>query len=146
MIIEPNVKLVLRDARGRIIHKEKGHNLVTSYGEGVTARLWRTGSGQAAPNWIELGSGDTPVTKADTQLDTPIAASRSAAVDVASPFNLISYEFEITAPTNWNVAEAGIFDHATAGSAVARFLTQNFAMPTGSILYVTWNLVFLGAD
>jgi len=131
---------------GKIIHREQGHNLITTVGENhIAARFIKTAP-PVAVDWIALGSGTAAPLKSNTVLQAEIALTRTASSsDVVSVSHSI-YVFAVTAVATITVNECGIFNDAVAGTMIARFLTQEFDMQNLDVLNATWDLEFTGVE
>ena len=144
-------RLVLRDSSGAAKHEEEGRNLVTTLGEELAADRFSSVPAGSAPGYVTLGSGTTAPTKADEDLETPIAASDTAVDSEVVSDNQVALAVEIDGPGagSWNVNEVGIFNEADGDPdriLVARFLTENFVVAIGDKVDVTWALEFEGID
>lgn len=150
LVMVGKYSLILRDKSGKVKHREKGNNLVTSVGENLAADRFAAASAENPADYITLGSGTNPPLKSDTTLQTQIDASDTQGTDVITD-NQVTWSFTVNGPGagSWSVAEAGIFNDPVAVGdrwLAARFLTQPFVMQSGDVLSVTWTVEFLGVD
>jgi hypothetical protein len=138
-----NVNLVLSH-EGQIVHRERGHNRVVLAGEELVAKRVDPTESAAAPNYVALGSDNTPVASTDTGLGSEESGSRTLYTDVVTTASRVAFTFDITATAPWTVNEVGLFNDVAAGTMLARFLTQGFSMALNDELAIAWTLVFKG--
>jgi len=131
---------------GKVVHLE-GRNLVTSAGEGLAAALFDINGSETAPDFIAFGSGTEGALKSDTQLQTEIVAEpRTTTASTTQTNNIIELVWAVTVTGSYVIQEMGVFNAVTAGTLLARFLTQTLTVVAGVVIDITWTLTFSGVD
>lgn len=139
--METNLKLtgrlhiVLRDEHGNIKDEMEGPNIVVNGGKAwVTSRMDGT---PAVMSHMAIGSSSTAESATQTALlaETAIVALTSTTVST----NQVTYVATFGAGVGTGtVAEAGIFNAASAGTMLARSTAISLAKGATDVLTVTW--------
>lgn len=133
------VKLALRNAEGEIIHAYEGNNLVTNYGQNFIAGRMNSAAA-AVPSHLSVGSDGTAPSKEHTALQGTEHERVSGTPAVVDNVYAISAEFGSGISGDVTCAEFGIFDAASGGNMIARFITTEFTMSATDTLEVDWQL------
>lgn len=128
--------------RGKLLWEAEGSNIVVAAGKALIAlRLDDQGS---KPTHMAFGSGTAPAVDGDTVLGTEL----QRIVFVPAPsitLNAITYKTLFTSSGAQTASEFGIFNAATAGTLLARWLASTPAiMADTDTLDVTWILTVGG--
>lgn len=97
-------------------------------------------------NYLQIGTGTTAPTSANTALETPIggcARIQDGTVAVVSPTGEITATIEVTfsgATCAATVTEAGVFDALTSGNMLARKTFLGVTVGASDTLTVTYNI------
>jgi hypothetical protein len=127
---------------GRILTERHGENLVVNAGRKLIRDIL-TSAGADKPSHLSVGTGSTAVALGDTALGSEYGGNREAVTPTAGTSD---YELELSCTLDNDsggtvaVTEVGIFNAATAGTMLARFLCQEFDFENGDDLDVTWVL------
>ncbi len=136
--------------KGRLIIELNGvvvrdiDNLVTTAGKGlVAARLASAGS--TVVTHMALGTGTTAALVADTTMETEVTRQ---AIDVSGgtvSTNTITYtrtfaadDPDVTAPATTAVTEAGLFNHASAGTMLAHTVFAVVNKGESDTMTISW--------
>lgn len=123
---------------GKLI--QKGQNLITSAGDGLVATLV-SGSG-TAPSHMAIGAGATTPTATQTALIGTEHERVSTSAAVVDNQLTLTAQFGSGITGSVEVEEIGIFNDASAGTMLARFLTSNFTLSSSDTLDVEWTVAF----
>lgn len=134
--------------RYRLIHRrgqkvygvQWGSNLVVDAGKSLVAEILENNSGTpASPSHIALGSSGVAVDAAQTALQGTEHHRDSATLSRTD--NVLSLDATIShSASDVTVEEAGIFNDASAGTMLARWLVQSFTFSNGDSVDITWAL------
>ena len=145
------LKLTVLGPDGKTVDEREGDNIVctTGYTAIAAALSWSGIQDQAAnlgitaptyltPLWGAVGSGATAPTKADTQLTTELGrqtVSGNGAVPASSTVAAqATWLFYFpNPPSNWTVAEAGVFANATSAANSGAMMDHWVFSPTVSV-------------
>ncbi len=131
--------------KDKLIHAEKGTNLVVNTGLNLSAVRTFVGAGGGIVDYMAIGSGTNSPLAVDTTLQTEIPASRNAAVSATVVGSQATLSFTMTATAGWSMREMGLFDDPTAGTMFSRFLTQSVDLVLNDVITLTWVLQYTGA-
>jgi len=132
---------------GHIVNFQAGKNLITSAGEALVAELLDDEASGVSPTHIAFGSGTAAALKADTQLQTEIASTRTAYTSPTVRIsNALQLNFQFTGAGSITVYEMGIFNDATAGTMISRFLIQQLSIAIGDVIDISWTITISGVD
>ncbi len=139
--------ILLHKRGGHIIGFASGKNLITSAGENLVAELLDPEAAGVSPDYIAFGSGSAAALKADTQLQTELAGTRT---EFSSPSvrttNALQLNFVFTGAGPIVVTEMGIFNDSVAGTMISRFLVQELSIAIGDEIDISWTLTVSGVD
>lgn len=134
---------------GKIVHRYKGKNLVTTAGKSLYAEL-AAGSG-TKPSHFGFGSGQTVATESETQLVSEYAYGGYARFAFATSRinNQLTYA---TTGNGWmnnsggplSLGEVGIFNAASGPTMSGRFLTTLYTLAANDYIRLSWVLSFEG--
>lgn len=137
---------LIRD--GNVITRHEGKNLVVATGKNLLAhRLWKTTP--RIIKYMQLGTGSTGATAADTGVATEIAATTSFAgrqevVSMTMSGQTATWEHTWTASefSANNVQEVGLFNSPTtgAGTMASRFVFTAVNKTKSDTLKITWKM------
>jgi hypothetical protein len=144
--------LVVYDEFGVVKQYQQSDNLVVDNGLDCMGDLvFGTAlcTGEAFYDYIEIGTGSTAPTIADTTIETPIGGcarvqDATVAGDTATPGE-ITATVESTfsgATCAATVTEAGVFDASTSGNMIARSTFAGVTVGASDTLTVTYNIKF----
>lgn len=133
-----HVKMVLKDKDGNVKKEQSGKNLVVNAGENLIA-AWIGGEAPTAPSHLGIGTDNTAA-----------AAGQTALVGTELDRNALSFSRTDNAVTlsatfgagegTGTIEEAGIFNAASAGTMLARWVTSTFVKGASDSLQITWTL------
>lgn len=133
---------VLRN--GKVIDRREGDNLVVQAGKNFIADLIFQDTSQTRFSHMALGSSGAAVLESQTALGTEITSPARQPITAALPGSSNEIQYGATFTNNSagtiTVAEAGIFNAATNGTMLARFLTQPVVLSVDDQLEITWTL------
>lgn len=138
--ITGHVLIELRDENGNIKETREVDNLVVTAGKNHIADQLSSAPGQAAMSHMEVGTGTTAPAAGDTALQT--ALDRNALTSRTDATNVVTYVGDWAAgdATNSAIAEAGIFNAASAGTMLARATFTAINKGAGDTLKITWTV------
>lgn len=144
--IKYNLKIEVRDEKGKIVKEKTISNLITTAGKaGVAARINGYGT-PAAYNYLAVGTGTTAAVIGDTTLeseltDTGLARAQATAsvltTDTTNDTARLSYTW--TASGTKAVTEAGVFNASSSGTLLARQVFSAINMAANYTLTLTWS-------
>jgi len=146
-----NVDIVLYDELGAIKDERHIDNLIVDAGvEGIAYRL-APHDGSTTPasayNYIGLGTGDTEVDAADTELaaELPTGVNYERLQDTTAQYSSSTKKLVLSvtfAPgdATGTLKESGIFNAATDGDMFARQTFTEITKASGDTLTVTWTI------
>lgn len=135
-------ELRLHKASGLVL-VQRGQNIVVNNGKALMAQRIVQASPPSRPTHFALGTGGNTPTEADTTLQTEVVSTRTALTPTVLG-NSMSLDVTITA-TGAGFQEVGIFNAASAGTMLARFLVQLFDINAGESVEINWTLPVGGA-
>lgn len=136
--IKGKVLIELFDEFGNLKQEHRGENLVVNTGENLIAQ-WLAGDAPTAPTHCAIGSSSTAAAAADTALGGELA--RVAFGSAADTDNAVEFVTTFNPGTGTGtVEEAGIFNAASSGTMLCRFLTTTFVKAAADPLKITWTL------
>jgi hypothetical protein len=127
-----------------LAYYEQGHNLVTKFGEQVTAENLG-GISVGVADWVGVGSGTTPPDEDDLELETPIG-DRKQAIDIFA-FDGVLHVVVFFGSTEviGTINEVILATGSTGPNAVARKLTDDpFDKTDERTLVVEWIIEMRG--
>lgn len=136
-----NVHAVLRDKDGNLKYEEHGANLVTTAGKQHIADQLSSTPGQAAMSHMALGTGAVAAAIGDTTLGTEL--DRNALTSRTDSGAVVTYIGDWAAgdATSASIREAGIFNAASSGTLLARYVfAANIDKQASDTLQVTWTV------
>lgn len=122
----------------------EGTNIVVTAGKNLITGIVSS-STYTRPGWIAVGDSDTLPADAQTAL-VGTEHFRQAIATTTVNGNQLTYTKTLTNSTGGSVTvkELGIFNAASGGDMLARFLSTEFLMANGDTLAVEWTLTFGG--
>lgn len=143
-----NVTICVLDAQtGRLLHRERGHNLVTVAGRNqIRDLLYAAGAGTPITHFA-IGTGSTAVAAADTALVAEVQREEVSQFTAASQLLTIAYFLPSTDLNGQTLREAGLFNASAAGTMHARYVFATAISKTSSIAVTfTWELEWKALD
>ena len=135
------IRLVLRDATGKIKQEIVKDNLIVTTGLALLASRCVSNT-DAAPSYMAIGSSLTAPALGDTTLGTELA--RVALTSGTSAANVVTYVADFPAGTGTGVVtEAGIFNAAVAGAMLNRVTFGTVTKGSSDAMQITW-IITLG--
>lgn len=131
---------------GRVVIKKngvvirKGSNIVVTAGLALFAQLV-TGSG-TAPSHMAIGSSEQSPAVGDTDLVGTEHERAAASGSYDGPGSTWTATFGSGLSGQVTVAEAGLFNDATTGTMVCRFVFDPFTMDATDTLEISWAVTF----
>jgi hypothetical protein len=127
------------DKNGKLVQTVKGKNLVTTVGKAEIAKAIN-GDSVTLPSHMAIGTSSTAAAVGDTALvGTELA--RVAFTSHIRTNNAIAFVGTFGAGVGTGtVEEAGIFNDATTGVMLARFLTGTIVKGASDSIIITWTL------
>lgn len=121
-------------------------NLVVTAGKDLVANIVQNNSGTpVAPSHMALGDGAVATDAAQTALQgTEHPNPGRVAVTTTRVTNVVTYTATLTNSSGGviTVNEVGIFNAASAGTMLARFLSNSFDMANADALTIAWSLTY----
>lgn len=140
---EQNVCVEVTDVRtGQRLALERGHNLVPTAGRNLL-RDFLNGDAPAGITHFGIGTGSTAASNNDTALGTQVL--RDVVTSKTKDVLKLTVKFYLAAGVaNGNtLREAGLFNHASAGTMYARYVLSSAIVKTSSIAVTfTWELTW----
>lgn len=121
---------------GEVIRE--GHNLVVNAGLDLIASLL-AGSG-SIPSYAGIGTDSSDPTAAQTALVGQVR--RVAITSIAAVNNTVTVAADFTGTNvgTESIKEFGVFNAATAGTMLARFITSTISFAVGDTLQLEWSI------
>lgn len=137
--IKGEAHIVLKDKNGKVKKEVKKANLVVTAGKNLIA-AWLAGEAPTNPTHFAIGTDATAAAAGDTALiGTELA--RVTFTSSTRSTNTIPYVGTFAAGVGTGtIEEAGIFNAASAGTMLCRFLTGTFDKGASDSLEITWTL------
>lgn len=136
-----NVHVQLFDQFGKLKDEHFGHNLVVTAGLNHIADQLSSTPGEAAMSHMAIGSGVTAADAGDTALGTQI--DRNALTSRTDSGAVVTYVGTWAAADGTGaITEYGIFNAASAGTMLARYVDAVINKGALDTLVVTWVLTF----
>ena len=134
------VKGYVRLRKNGLLIRE-GRNLVVATGENFIANM--IGSTDTAMTHMAIGNGGTATSSGMTALQgTEIERQLLSGVTVNANVVTWSASFGSLLSITSTVREVGIFNAASVGTMLARFICAGFSLSPGETLDVDWSLAF----
>lgn len=128
--------ILLIDSKGNVKIDRKEDNIITTVGKGYIASRM-VGSGTTILSHMAIGSGVTAESTSDTTLVAEEA--RVALASQSSTGNVCNFSATFPAGTGTGaIAEAGIFNAASAGSMLNRTKFNVINKEAGDTLTINW--------
>ncbi len=127
----PALEAAARAGRGRLVRRERRHNLVTTAGLNLL-RDRLSGSGDALSHFA-VGMGSTPVALGDTALDTEVFRDTFTQTVPGSTQLVYRYYLGPSSANGNTLAEAGLLNAAAAGDLYARIVLGSTIVKTSAI-------------
>lgn len=141
VLIPNNVKMGLFTPQRKLVRSWTARNLIVSVGEILLARLIME-EAVTAPTHMAIGDGAVVSTSAMTALQGT-EHLRSVVIPSRSDATIL-YTASFTATSTVTVREAGIFNAASAGTMLARWLTTEFVFPSTYTFQAEWSARIAG--
>jgi hypothetical protein len=139
--VRANVHARLYGADGQLKAERVGHNLVVTTGLQHIADQLSSSPGGAAMSHMAIGTGATAAAAGDTTLQTEI--DRNSLTSRTDSGAVVTYV------GTWNagdgtgaITEYGIFNAASSGTMLARFVDSVINKGASDTLVVTWTVTF----
>ena len=139
------VQISLKDTHGNSLYTYEGNNLVTTAGKNLIASRLKDASSNV-PSYIAIGSDNTTPQESDTALLGTEHERVSATVTVSVNLFQLEASFGTGISTDVTAGEFGIFNAATGGTMLARFVIPSVTVASTDTLAVTWKLYIGGAN
>lgn len=134
-----NVKVTLRDKDGKIKQQITGHNLVVTTGLNHIADQLASSPSEGAMSHMAVGTGTNAVTAGDTALQTEL--NRQSLSSRTADDNTVTYVANWGAGTGTGaITEYGIFNAASDGVMLARFVDDVINKGANDTLQVEWEV------
>lgn len=135
-----HVLVELFDAAGNLKETREVSNLVVTAGKQHIADALSSAPGQSAMSHMAVGTGSTAPAAGDTALGTEI--DRNALTSRTDAGAVVTYVGDWAAgdATNAAIAEAGIFNAASAGTMLARATFTAINKGASDTLKITWTV------
>jgi hypothetical protein len=139
-----NVVIQLFDKDGNLKEKREGHNLVVTAGLGHIADQLSASPGQGAMSHMAVGTGTTAANATDTALGTQL--DRNALTSRTDSGAVVTYVGTWAAADGTGaITEYGIFNAASDGTMLARYVDDVINKGVSDSLVVTWTLTLAAA-
>ena len=137
-----NLKITLRDARGRFKTTRHIKNLVVTAGKGLIADRMKTTPSIGPITHMAVGSGATAASLSDTALGTQISSRVGLTVSGGAVSGaVITYLCTFGAGVSTgSITEAGLFTASSGGTMLARTVFSVITKAAGDSLAVTWTV------
>jgi len=133
------VTLKIFDKEGVLKDKREISNLVVTTGKNHIADRLSSTPGENPMTYMAIGTGTTPVTISDTQLETQL--DRNLITSIVDVNNTVTYTGNWAAGDGTGtITEAGIFNAAINGVMLARTVFSPTVKGVGDSLQITWVL------
>lgn len=138
-----NVLVETFDAEtGELLHSQETHNLVVTAGLNLIRDALNGGTIDPISHFA-VGTGSTAVTAGDTELDTEVEREVVTAKTTGSASLVIQYYLASGTANGNTLAEAGLFNDATAGDMYARVVLGSTIAKTAAVaVSFTWTLTW----
>lgn len=125
---------------GRVVRE--GTNLVVKTGRELVAERV-LGNAQASPSHMAIGDSNAPVVDSQTTLQgTELARSAFSSSSRTGNELIYSASFTNGGASAWNVQEGGVFNAATAGTMLSRFIFAAVTVDVGESISIDYVLTF----
>ena len=118
-------------------------NLVVTAGKEWVAGRFKDGSIPDEMSHMALGSGSTAAAAGNTALGTELASSRIALTTDGGTVSNATVQYDATWSSShgaYAIQEAGIFNHASAGTMLARTVFDVINKGTDDTVSITWTI------
>ena len=131
--------IIVRDKNKRIISIERKKNVITDAGKAHVAKLLG-GITTKYFSYIQIGTGTTPPTSSDTELES-YYAEKAASVSFSSPSSVV-FGTTFNFSEDVTITESGIFSGPKDQSPVmlCRQVFTGKAMEAGRYLEIVWTI------
>jgi hypothetical protein len=130
---------------GRVVHRERGHNLVMNGGLNLL-RDFLAGDAVAGATHFALGTGNTAAALADTGLAAEVHRGPVALAVKTAQAVTLRYYISSTQLNGTTIREAGLFNAASLGTLIARYVLGTPISKTSSIAVVfSWDVSWANA-
>lgn len=137
-----NLCVEVRDAEGRLLSRERGHNLVPTAGRNLL-RNFLNGDAPAGITHFGIGTGSTAVSNNDTALGTEVLREVVTSKTKTDLKLTVKYYLAVGSGNGNTIREAGLFNAAAAGTMYARYVLTSSIVKTSSIAVTfTWELTW----
>lgn len=139
--------IILHKRNDHVIGFASGKNLITSAGENLVAELLDPEAAGVSPDYIAFGDGSAAALKADTQLQSELAGTRTEfTTPSVRTTNSLQLNFAFTGAGSIVIYEMGIFNDSVAGTMISRFLIQQLSVELNDEIDINWTLTISGVD
>lgn len=139
-----NVRVQLFDNDGKLKAERRGHNLVVNAGLAHIADQLSASPSQNAMSHMGVGTGVAAAAAGDTALGTQL--DRNALDSATDSGAVVTYVATWAAGDGTGaITEYGIFNAATDGTMLARYVDDVINKGASDTLVVTWTLTFSAA-
>ena len=118
-------------------------NLVVTAGKEWVAGRFKDGSIPDEMSHMALGSGDTAAAAGNTALETELGSSRIVLTTDGGTVSTNTVQYDATWTSShgaYVIKEAGIFNHASAGTMLARTVFDVINKGTDDTVSITWTI------
>jgi hypothetical protein len=138
--ITGDVRIDIIGADGVVKDSREIKNLVVTTGKSYIASRMKDATATAM-GYMELGTGTTAAAAGDTTLQAAISGSRTALTSTTVTANAVAYVASFPAGTGTGaVAEAGIFNAASAGTMLCRTVFSVVNKGAADAMSITWTI------
>lgn len=142
--VKGQATITLRDSRGCIKSRWTQENLIVTAGlEHIASRM--VDATDNVMSHMAVGSSDTTPALNQTALQGTEHERVSATISRSGATFTAEATFGSGIASDVNVAEFGIFNAATSGDMLARFISSNFTLPSSDTVDITWSIT-IGKD
>lgn len=142
--VKGQATITLRGANGVIKSRWTRSNIVVTAGfEYIASRM--VDATDAVMSHMAVGSGDVAPAVSQTALQGTEHERVSATISRNGAKFIAQATFGSGIASDVNVAEFGIFNAATNGIMLARFISSNFTLPSADTVDITWSIT-IGKD
>lgn len=143
--LNTNVVVTARDMAGRVVQRERAHNLITNVGlNQLRDRLQNSGPLSTPITHMALGTSSAAVTPQDILLGTEVYRDAFSSLTPTEQTLVVRLVVPGGSANGNTITEAGIFDTVTAnvGNLFARVVFPGVSKTAAVTLTVDWTLTF----